>query len=118
MVNIKQVITYFDIFSIKNSFYTYQKPKLYTIMGGILTILSFFLCVFIFLSNSLDDFRRTSPSTSTSYFSFDINQFKIKFGKEKIWIPWRISDYNNNNYINHTDILFPIIYYYSKKKRK
>ena len=39
----------------------------------------------------------------------------IKFGKEKIWIPWRIIDYKNK-FVNHTGLLFPIIYYYSGKK--
>ena len=43
---------------------------------------------------------------------------KIKFGKEKIWIPWRIVDYNNNEYINHTGILHPIIYYHTGIKDK
>ena len=41
---------------------------------------------------------------------------KIKFGKEKIWIPWRIQDYSNN-YVNHTNLLYPLIYnFYSIKK--
>ena len=39
----------------------------------------------------------------------------IKFGKEKIWIPWRIFDYNNK-FVNHTGLLFPIIYYFSGTK--
>ena len=43
---------------------------------------------------------------------------RIKFGKEKIWIPWRIVDYNNNEFINHTGILYPIISYYSGIKYK
>ena len=116
MVAIKQIITYLDMFGTKNTFYTDQKPKLYTLMGGILTLLSFIFCVIVFLFLSLDDFKRTTPISSTSDFHFDMNQLKIKFGKEKIWVPWRIADYNNNYYINHTGILFPIIYHYSYEK--
>ena len=118
MVDIKQIITYLDMFGTKNTFYTDQKPKLYTLMGGIFTLLSFIFCIAVFLFQSLDDFKRTSPITSTSYFHFDMNQCKIKFGEEKIWIPWRIADYNNNYFINHTDILFPIIYYYTYEKKE
>ena len=43
---------------------------------------------------------------------------KIKFGQEKIWIPWRIVDYNNNEYVNHTGLLFPIIHYILSTKNK
>ena len=66
---------------------------------------------------SLDDLNRKFPNilTSTAYEGYK----KIKFGKEKIWILWRIVDYNNNNkYINHTGLLFPIIYYYSGYKNE
>ena len=117
MVDIKQIITYLDMFGTKNSFYTNQKPKLYTFLGGILTLLSLCFCIIIFLYLSVNDFKRTSPITSTSYFPFDINQRKIKFDEKKIWIPWRIADITNNNYINHTNVLFPIIYYYYGKKQ-
>ena len=55
MVDIKQIITYLDMFGTKNSFYTNQKPKLYTLMGGVLTLLSFFICIVIFFNLSLDD---------------------------------------------------------------
>ena len=42
MVDIKQLITYLYMFGIKNTFHTNQKPKVYTLMGGVLTLLSFF----------------------------------------------------------------------------
>ena len=66
---------------------------------------------------SLDDLKRKFPITTIS--SIPSKEYKIiKIGKEKIWIPWRIIDYNNNNFVNHTDLLFPIIYYYSRIKDK
>ena len=64
----------------------------------------------IFIIYSLDDIKRKFPITTTSFIPSE-GYKKIKFGKEKIWIPWRIVDYNNNEYINHTGILHPIIYY-------
>ena len=104
------------MFGTRNSFYTKQKPKLYTLMGGILTLLSFFLCFIVFMFQGLNDFKRISPIISTSSFPFDINQRKIKFGEKKIWIPWRIADHKYKDYFNHTGILFPIIHYYHGKK--
>ena len=116
MVDIKQIITYLDMFGTKNSFYTNKKPKLHTLMGGILSLLSFLLCFVVFIYQSINDFKRTTPITSTSYFPFGINQRKIKFGEKKILIPWRVSDHKNKDYINHTGILFPVIHYYYGKK--
>jgi hypothetical protein len=41
---------------------------------------------------------------------------KIKFGEEKIWIPWRIRDYSNH-FVNHTNLFYPFVYnYYSIRK--
>ena len=60
-------------------------------MGEILTLLTFLFCFIIFLYQSLDDFKRKSPITSTSFIPFDINQRKIKFGENKIWITWGIA---------------------------
>ena len=92
-------------------------PKLYTVTGGIFTIISLFLCLLIFIIFSLDDLKRTFPSTSISHIPSE-GYRKIKFGEEKIWIPWRIVDYNNNEFINHTGLLYPIISYISGTKIK
>ena len=110
------LLRYLDIFGTKLSFYNKEKPRLYTKTGGILSILSILGSLLTFIIFSLDDLNRISPLSTTSSF-YDIPR-KIKFGKEKIWIPWRIVDYNNNNYINHTGILFPIIYYYTGYRDK
>ena len=71
-----------------------------------------FLCLLIFVVFSLDDLKRKFHITTTSFIPSE-GYRKINFGQEKIWIPWRITDYNNNKFINHTGLLYPIITYYS-----
>ena len=117
MKNTEIILEYLDLFGTKLTFYTDKKPKLYTINGGILSIISIILCIMCFLLFSFDDFDRKFPITTTSSIPSE-GYRKVKFGKEKIWIPWRIVDYNNNEYVNHTGLLFPIIYYYSGVKDK
>ena len=104
-----------DLFGTRCTFYSDRMPKLYTITGGILTIVSLFLCLLIFVVFSLDDLKRKYPITTTSFIPSE-GYRKINFGQEKIWIPWRITDYNNNKFINHTGLLYPIITYYSGTK--
>ena len=109
------MLKYLDIFGITCTFYSEKMPKLYTVAGGIYSILSLFSTTLILILFCLDDLKRKSPITSVT--SIPNYGFKtIKFGKEKIWIPWRIVDYKNNEFINHTGLLFPIIYHYSGKK--
>ena len=106
------LIKYMDLFGTRCTFYSDRMPKLYTITGGIFTICSLFLCLLVFVIFSFDDLKRKFPSTTTSFIPSE-GYRKIKFGEEKIWIPWRIVDYNNNEFVNHTGILYPIISYYS-----
>ena len=112
MKNIQIILEYLDVFGTKLTFYSDKRPKLYTVNGGILSIISIISCILCFMFFSLDDFYRKLPTTTTSSIPSE-GYRKVKFGKEKIWIPWRIVDYNNNEYVNHTGLLFPIIYYYS-----
>ena len=105
-------LKYIDMFGITSTFYREKLAKFYTIQGGIFSIITLILSFLALLLFSLDDLKRKNPSTTTS--SIPTEGYKnIKFGKEKIWIPWTIVDYNNNEFVNHTGLLFPIIYYYS-----
>ena len=106
------IIKYVDLFGTKCTFYSDKMQKYYTVTGGIFSLISIFVCILIFTTLSLDDIKRKNPITTTS--SIHSGEYRrIKFGEEKIWIPWRIVDYNNNKLVNHTGILFPIIYYKS-----
>ena len=111
------IIKYLDLFGTRCTFYSEKMPKLYTITGGIFSIFSILACILIFIILSLDDLKRKFPNTTTSSIPSE-GYRKIKFSKEKIWIPWRIVDYNNNEFVNHTGLLYPIISYYSGEKNK
>jgi len=111
------LIQYIDLFGTRCTFYSEKMPKLYTITGGLFTILSIFVCVLTFVIFSFDDIYRKYPNSTTSFIPSE-GYRKIKFGQEKIWIPWRIVDYNNNEFVNHSGLLYPIIYYYSGIKNE
>jgi len=104
-----RILKYMDVFGIKCTFYSEKMPKLYSMTGGIFSIISLIASIIILFFFSKEDFKRTIPITSTLFVPSE-GYKKIKFEKEKIWIPWRIVDYNNNEYVNHTGLLFPIIY--------
>ena len=109
------ILKYVDCFGTKFNFYTEKSRKFYTPLGGIFSLLAFFFSIIIFIFFNFDDFLHTSPITSTSVLRENYNN--IKFGEEKIWIPWRVRDYNNR-FINHTNLFYPIIYYYKGIKNE
>ena len=109
------ILRYIDVFGTRFTFFNNKMPRLYTVIGGILSIISIIVCLLSFIFFSLNDLTRSFPFVTISSIPTE-GYRKIKFGREKIWIPWRIVDYNNNEYINHTGLLFPIIYYYSGTK--
>ena len=104
-----EILKYFDCFGTTFNFYTERNIKLYTILGGILTILSITFGLVIFIYINVDDFLHNIPNSTTSTKKEDYR--KIKFKEEKIWIPWRIRKFHGNT-INHKDLLYPIIFYY------
>jgi hypothetical protein len=110
-----ELLKYVDCFGTKFNFYTDKKRKFYTPLGGILSILAFIFACLIFVFLNIEDFLRTSPITTTSVIRE--NYINVRFLEEKIWIPWRIRDYNNRK-INHTNLFYPIIYYYQGKKNE
>ena len=105
----KEVLEYLDIFGIKPGFYTEGKSKLYTVLGGILSMTSIIISVIVFIFFSLDDFKRVSPNITSSSIP-QAGYRKVKFGEEKIWIPMRIADYYEN-FVGHEGIIYPIIKY-------
>ena len=109
-------IKYIDLFGTRCTFYSEKLPKYYSVVGGFFSFISILVCFIIFTIISLDDIKRKIPITTTSSIPSQ-GYKKINFGQEKIWIPWRISDYNNHQFVNHTGLLYPIIYYYSGIKQ-
>ena len=57
----------------------------------------------------MEEFLQKNPITTTS--TSEEKHKNIKFDDEKIWIPWRIRDFGGKT-INHSNIFYPIIYYY------
>jgi len=106
---ITDILKYVDGFGTTFSFYTERSRKFYTRLGGILTLLSAIIALILFIYINLDDFFHKIPSSTTST-TKEIYR-NIKFGEEKIWIPWRIRDFGGKT-INHLNLLYPIIYYY------
>ena len=61
----------------------------------------------------MDDFKRTHPIISES--TIPPSGYKnIKFGEKKLYIPWRIVDYDENP-LDIKGILYPKIFYFSSR---
>ena len=106
---IPRLLKYLDCFGTTFSFYNEGSRKLYTPLGGVLTILAFFFSMVIFVQVKLEDFKNNNPTSITSTKRDDYHN--IKFKEEKIWIPWRVRDFGGKT-VDHKNIFYPIIYYY------
>jgi len=100
-------IKYCDLFQTRFHFYTNNSIN-FSIFGGIMFTLYIIITVFVFLFFSYDNLNKLKPITTKSE-SPEIGYSTIKIGEEKIWIPWRITTYENQ-FIDHKGLLYPIIY--------
>lgn len=91
-----------------------QKIIIYKVKG-ILTFLSIILGIIVFISLNYLEITHDNPIRST--YVIRENYSNIKFGEEKIWIPWRIRDYFNQK-VEHKGLFYPLIYYYKGKKNE
>ena len=103
-----KILKYLDLFGLHFHFYIGNKRKLYTSYGGIISIFCMLCCIIVFFVLTIKELSRKNPISNMSSIS-QADYHKIKLGKEKIWIPWRIIDFNKN-FINFKDILYPSIY--------
>ena len=102
-----------DLYGTKFHWYIGFKPKYYTCYGGLFTILTLVSWIIIFFLFGLEDFKRTYPIINTS--TIPPTGYKnIKFGEKKLYLPWRIVDYDEKP-INHKGILYPKIYYFTSR---
>ena len=101
-------IKYFDCFNIKFSFYTNNTPNNQTLLGGIMSFLYLILCIFVFLFLSYDDLNRMNPITTMSEIPYSGRKL-INMNKEKIWIPFRMVNYENQ-FLDHRKILYVVPY--------
>ena len=112
---ITKILKYIDCFGTNFNFYTERNRKLYTPLGGILTLFSLICGALIFLTINLEEIKHNEPISSTSVIQEDYQN--IKFVQEKLWIPWRLGDYDGH-LVNFSGLLYPIIYYYSGIRNK
>ena len=109
-----KALKYLDLFGIQFNFYVGNKRKLYTSYGGIISLIFILFCICIFFSVGIKDLLYKNPISNISKDS-KAGYHKVKFKSEKLWIPWRIIDFNEKP-VNFKNILYPIIFYYKGKK--
>ena len=109
----KNLLKICDIYGTEFHWYFDYKQKYYTYHGGIFSILSFFAWISILVIFGFEDFKREQSISSITNIPPSGDKI-IKFGKQKLYIPWRIMDYGDT-FINHIGILHPRIFYFTNK---
>ena len=99
-----------DFFGTEYSFFINLKKKYYNKFGGITTIITAIICLFIFYIMSKNDFSLKKPKSIYNYEVSDRYQ-KFKFSEQKIKVPWRIVTYNKT-LVNYENVIYPYIHYY------
>jgi hypothetical protein len=113
---IRRLFKICDLYGTRFHWFIGYKPKSHTVIGGIFSIFSIFSWIIIFILLGFENFKRTHPLISTS--TFPSNEYKnIKFGEKKLYLPWRIIDYDER-FINHKGLIYPKIYYFTRTLNK
>ena len=100
-----------DLYGERFHWYILYKPKYYTYFGGIFSICSLLAFIAVFIIFGYEDFKRNHPVSNISTVP-PTGYRNIKFGQEKLYLPWRIIDYDENP-INITGKIYPRIFYFS-----
>ena len=103
-----KILKYFDFFGIHFHFYVGNKRKLYTSYGGVISLICIFCCILIFFILTLKELLHKNPISNISSVS-QAGNHRVKFGKDKFWIPWRIIDFKKTK-IDFNNTLYPSIY--------
>ena len=109
----KNLLKICDIYGTEFHWYFDYKQKYYTYHGGIFSLLSFFAWISILIIFGFEDFKREQSISSITNIPPSGDKI-IKFGKQKLYLPWRIMDYGDT-FINHIGILHPRIFYFTNK---
>ena len=102
-----------DFYGTQFHWYFERRQKYYSSHGGIFSLISFFSYIAFIIIFGFKDFKRTQSISTISNIPPSGDK-TIKFGKQKLYLPWRIMDYGDT-FINHTGILFPRIYYFTNR---
>ena len=109
----KNLLKICDIYGTQFHWYFDYKQKFYTYHGGIFSIFSFLAWISILIIFGSEDFKRNQSITSITNIPPSGDKI-IKFGKQKLYLPWRIMDYGDT-FINHIGILYPRIFYFTNR---
>ena len=105
-----------DFFGSYLHWYVNKQKKVYTLLGGVFTIISLIICFIVLISLLNGIITRSNPQiTMDDQPSFEYP--KIKFGEKKIYIPWTIGDYHSHD-ANFTGWIYPVVYYYYGERDK
>ena len=102
-----------DFYGTQFHWYFERRQKYYSFHGGIFSLISFFSYIAFIIIFGFKDFKRTQSISTISNIPPSGDK-TIKFGKQKLYLPWRIMDYGDT-FINHTGILYPRIYYFTNR---
>ncbi len=105
----KSFLTKIDVYGTKFHFFTFNKLKFQTCIGGLLTIIIYFLALLLIYIFGKNFFYRKNPSYT--YSSISENYEKISLTKEKVTIAFRLED-NNGFTLNMSNYFYPVITYY------
>ena len=109
----KKIFKICDIYGTHFHWLLGNKSKYYSFYGGLFSILTVFSWIIIFIVFGLDDLKKNNPISNTS--TLPPKGLKnIQFGKEKLYLPWRMIDYDYKS-VNHEGVLYPKIYYFIRK---
>ena len=107
---INELLKNIDSFGVANNFLNRKKKKiLYIIWRYFDSFINYFRNNSIYFCWWWWFFTQTTYISTIS--QSKINNTKISFLKEKIWIPWRIRDFDSRT-LNFTNLLYPIVFYY------
>ena len=73
-----------------------------------MTIIYIFFCIVIFIAFSLDDLKKLNPITTKNEIP-DSERKIVNMNNEKIWIPFRIVNYENQ-FVDHREGLYVVPY--------
>jgi hypothetical protein len=101
-------IKYIDFFKLKFYFYTNNQANYQNIFGGFMAVFYILSCLAIFIGFSLDDIKRLNPITTQNEIR-DSEKKIINMNEEKLWIPFRIVNYENQ-FVDHRGSLHVVPY--------
>ena len=110
-MNIKSIISSFDFYGSLFNFTINRERIFKTLLGGLISLITFCLIFYTSFLFGKDFFYRTNPKVLIQQIMPD-NHKRIKVNNKNLTIAWRIEDTLRNS-VNFDGKLFPILTYYS-----